>query len=75
MARLTAQEKRDREFMALLDNALLDQKVELGVLHAREKSAARNEGFERGWGQGYKRAVEEFAQLSWLDRLFWRAER
>lgn len=75
MARLTAQEKRDREFMALLDNALLDQKAELVVLHAREKSAARNESFERGWGQGYQRAVKEFAQLSWLDRLLWRAER
>lgn len=75
MARLTAQEKRDREFMTLLNAQLRDQRIELGIEHASKKSAARAEAFTQGWGQGYERAVKEFAQLSWLDRLFWRAER
>lgn len=75
MARLTAQEKRDREFMALLDNALLDQKVELGVHYARERQKAREESHLNGWHDGYTVAVKEFSSLSWLGRLLWRAER
>ena len=75
MARISAQQKRDREFMALLDNALLDQKVELGIRHAREKAEAREKSHLVGWHDGYTFAVREFSELTWLGRLFWRAER
>ena len=82
MARLTVQEKidaalaeADKNFMILLEEQLKVQSIELRMTFADEKQKARHESFERGWGQGHERAVKEFAQLSWLDRLFWRAER
>lgn len=82
MARLTVQEKIDaalaeanKNFMVLLDEQLRVQSIELRMSFADEKQKARNGSFNTGWHRGYERAVYEFAQLSWLDRLFWRAER
>jgi hypothetical protein len=75
MARETVQQKRDREFMTLLDAQLRDQRIELGVQAAREKSKAREESHLIGWHDGYNVAVREFARLSWWERLMWRAER
>ena len=82
MARLTVQEKIDaalveanKNFMVLLEEQLRVQSIELRMSFADEKQKACTESFRNGWCQGYDHYVKEFAQLSWFDRLLWRAER
>ena len=75
MPKLTAQQKRDREFMAMLDLELQAQKIELGVLHARDKADTSIKAHMDGWHNGYARAVTEFAQLTLWQRITWKANK
>lgn len=73
--KLTAQQKRDREFMELLNLELEAQKIQLGIMHARDKADTHVKSHMDGWHNGYARAINEFTQLSWWERLTWKANK
>jgi hypothetical protein len=75
MPKLTAQQKRDREFMELLDLELQAQKVQLGMMHAEDKANTAIKSHMDGWHNGYARAVTEFAQLTLWQRITWKANK
>ncbi len=72
MARLTAQQKRDREFMAMLSLELEAQKIELGIQHARDKADTSVKSHMDGWHNGYSRAITEFAGMTLWQRMTWK---
>jgi hypothetical protein len=65
MAKLTAQQKRDREFMALLDSKLAEQEIALKIQAEREKYDSYMKGFTVGW----TKSQESFEQLPLLKRV------
>lgn len=75
MPKLTAQQKRDRDFMAMLDLELQAQKIQLTQIHAREKGDAVSKAHLDGWHNGYSRAITEFAGLSLWQRMTWKPNR
>lgn len=66
--RLTAQQKRDREFMQLLDDSLAKQ----ARVHEMELAKFGNENFSLGYEQGEQRAAYEFSRLSVWQRIWFR---
>lgn len=74
--RLTAQQKRDRDFMSVLLKGQLDkQSIDLGTIHARELSEAKEKSFLQGFAAGDRVAVNKFAALNWWERLTWKANK
>ena len=69
MAKLTAQQKRDRDFMALLDSKLEEQKIELLVQAEREKYDSYMKGFYSGWSK----SAEHVEKLPLLKRVSFKA--
>lgn len=65
MARLTAQEKRDREYMAILDIALRD----LEEKHEQQLINENNAHFSLGLEQGWRDAEASYKAQSFIDRL------
>lgn len=66
--RLSAQQKRDREFMKLLDESLRKQAHELGLEYAKRE----NDIFGLGFDQGEQQATYEFSRLTRWQRLWWK---
>lgn len=75
MPKLTAQQKRDRDFMAMLDLELQAQKIELGIAHARDKADTSIKSHMDGWHNGYTSARNEFADLTLWQRVTWKANK
>lgn len=69
MTKLTAQQKRDRDFMALLDSKLEEQKIELLVQSEREKYDSYMKGFYLGWSK----SAEHVEKLPLLKRVSFKA--
>lgn len=66
--KLTAQQKRDREFMQLLHDQLEKQHHE----HQIELAKHGNENFTLGLDQGEKQAAYKFSRLSVWQRIWFR---
>lgn len=66
--KLTAQQKRDREFMTLLQAQLDKQR------HAHQLELAKfgNENYSLGLDQGEKQAAYEFSKLSLWARIWFK---
>lgn len=66
--KLTIAQKRDRDFMQLLDNALAKQARENEKLAADRENAL----FTLAYEQGEQRARYEFSRLTLWQRIWWR---
>lgn len=66
--RLTAQQKRDRDFMKLLDESLRKQAHELGL----EYAGRENDVYALGMKHGEEHAAYEFSRLTRWQRLWWK---
>jgi hypothetical protein len=73
MAKLTAQQKRDRDFMALLERALANQAAEHKIELDRVWIDRHTEGYETGWRAGHKWSADFFNNLSLWERITWRS--
>ena len=74
MAKETAQQKRDREFLALLEGQLAEQKAALVAEHTELLNAELVKAKTEGWHRGHRFAIKQFDELSFWDRLTWKGQ-
>lgn len=68
--KLTAAQKRDRDFMRLLDDALKKQAHELAL----EYAGRENDVYGLGLEHGEQRAEYEFSRLTLWQRITWKPQ-
>lgn len=69
--KLTAQQKRDREFMQLLDSKLQEQHGQFNAEVEIRVAKAWSNAYEVGKRDGRTDTLHEFGKLNWWQRLWW----
>jgi len=69
--KLTAQQKRDREFMQLLDDKLAEQRGQFDAEVEIRVAKAWSNGYDIGKRDGRTDTLHEFGKLNWWQRLTW----
>lgn len=71
MARLTAQQKRDREYMALTGVELAAQRQEFDAEVEIRVAKAWSNGYDHGKREGHTLALRQFRVMSRWRRFWW----
>jgi hypothetical protein len=71
--KLTAQQKRDRDVMSLLNSTIIHVEAAHKVELDRVWIDRHTEGYEAGWRAGHKWSLDFFNKLSLWERITWRS--